>query len=471
MNTLAKRPKDRSRVTCVLIFFAALSIASAQSTPAPPKPPADVVIFSNGDQLTGTLERGSGNSIVFKSDMAGEITIPLDKVKELHTSGTFAVLRKDQPIKKIDQARAIVPSTIAYSDAKLTVAPASAAPVVVPEAQIANIIDQATFSKDVGRGGFRDGWNGAINGGATIVRSTDYGETLTAGVTLARTMPTVSFLPSRDRTSFDLQETYGKLTSPVVPQTTPPSPAAVTETSILHADAERDEYFSARFFALAQTAFDHNYSQGLNLQQIYGGGIGYTAIKSPRQELDLKATVQYEKQSFQTASNNVNLIGSTISETYHRALPKKFLFSEFGNFIPAFNNDNDYSANVSGTLTLPVYKRLGVSFTATDNYLNNPSAGFNKNSSQFVAAATYTLKFSGEAHRRPPHNRIATNGSTTRSFEKACERPPHAQWARPAGQSEFLTWSESPSPGPATAGPHSSAATSPATSPYPSARG
>ena len=51
-----------------------------------------------------------------------------------------------------------------------------------------------------------------------------------------------------------------------------------------------------------------------------------------------------------------------------------------------------YSANVSGTLTLPVYKRLGVSFTATDNYLNNPSAGFNKNSSQFVAAATYTLK-------------------------------------------------------------------------------
>jgi Protein of unknown function, DUF481 len=391
MNALPKLPKDRSLVAGILIFLAALATASAQSTPAPPKPPADVVIFSNGDQLTGTLERGAGNSIVFKSDMAGEITISLDKVKELHTSGTFAVLRKDQPIKNIAGARAITPAAIAYADAKLTVE-RPAAPQVVPEAQIANIIDQATFSKDIGRGGFRDGWNGAINGGATIVRSTDYGETLTAGIALARTMPTVSFLPSRDRTSFDLQETYGKLTSPVVPQTTPPSPTAVTETSILHADAERDQYFSARFFALAQIAFDHNYSQGLNLQQIYGGGIGYTAIKSPRQELDLKATVQYEKQSFQTASNNVNLIGSTISETYHRALPKKFVLSEFGNFIPAFNNSNDYSANVSGTLTLPVYKRLGVSFTATDNYLNNPSAGFNKNSSQFVAAATYTLK-------------------------------------------------------------------------------
>jgi hypothetical protein len=209
---------------------------------------------------------------------------------------------------------------------------------------------------------------------------------------MVRAMPVVSFLPSRDKTSFDLQETYGKLTSPVVPQTTPPSPAAVTETSIFHADAERDEYFSARFFALGQTAFDHNYSQGLNLQQIYGGGIGWTVRKSAQQELDLKANIQYEKQSFQTASNNANLIGSTISETYHRTLPKKLALSEFANIIPSFNIANDYSANVSGTLTLPVYKRLALNFTATDNYLNNPSAGYNKNSSQFVAAVSYTLK-------------------------------------------------------------------------------
>jgi len=78
----------------------------------------------------------------------------------------------------------------------------------------------------------------------------------------------------------------------------------VTVTSIFHTDAERDEYFSPKFFALAQTAFDHNYAQGLNLQQVYGGGIGWTAIKSGRQELDLKGTVQYEKQVFQDAASN-----------------------------------------------------------------------------------------------------------------------------------------------------------------------
>jgi Protein of unknown function, DUF481 len=368
------------------------SLGHAQSAPPPPRPPADVVIFTNGDQLTGTLERGTGNSIVFKSDMAGEITISLDKVKELRANGSFAVLRKDQPIKKIAQARAITPAPIGYSDGKLTVDHPSA-PEVVPQAQIDNIIDQATYVKETsGKSGFFSGWNGAVNGGATVIRSTDYGETFTVGVALVRAMPTLPFLPPRDRTSLDLQETYGKFTSPVVPQTTPPSPAAVTETSILHAGAERDEYFSARFYALVQTAFDHNYSQGLDLQQIYGGGIGYTPLKDSKQELDLKATIQYEKQAFQMSSNNVNLIGSTISETYHRALPRKLQLSEFGNYIPSFNISSAYSANISGTLALPVYKRLSVTFTATDNYLNNPSAGYNKNSAQFIAAAAYTLK-------------------------------------------------------------------------------
>jgi hypothetical protein len=373
-----------------LLAIAPFTIARAQVAP---KPAPDVIVFTNGDRLTGTLEHGAGNSVVFKSDMAGEITIPLDKIKELHASGSYAVLRKDQPIKKLADARAITPGTIAWdADAKnLTVQ--TPAPQTVPEAQIANIIDQPTFVKETtGKTDFFSGWNGAVNGGATLVRATDYGETLTAGIALVRAMPVVSFLPPRDKTSFDLQETFGKLTSPVIPQTNPPSPAAVTETSIFHADAERDEYFSERFFALGQTSFDHNYSQGLNLQQIYGGGIGYTALKSAKQELDIKANIQYEKQSFQTAASNDNLIGSTISETYHRTLPKKLAFSEFANIIPAFNIPSDYSANVSGTLALPVYKRLSMSVTATDNYLNNPSAGYNKNSFQFVVGATYTLK-------------------------------------------------------------------------------
>ena len=395
MSLLSNHPHSPARTaqTALLLLSAAAtfpaSLAHAQAGPPAPKPPSDVIVFTNGDQLTGTLERGVGNSIVFKSDVAGVITVSLDKIKELHSSGSFAVLRKDIPVSR----KTVTPGTLIYVDGKLTVAAPIAAPETVPANQIAYIIDQPTYDKELEKKpGLLYGWNGAVNGGATVVRSTDYGETLTAGIALVRAIPAVPFLPARNRTAFDLQETYGKLTSPVIPPPSTPTPAAVTETSIFHADAERDEYFSARFFALGQTSFDHNYSQGLDLQQVYGGGIGWTAIKSARQQFDIKANIQYEKQSFQTASNNDNLIGSTISETYHRTLPRKLVFTESASILPAWNNTSAYSANVSGGLVMPVFRRLSLTVTTTDNYLNNPSAGYNKNSFQFVTAASYTLK-------------------------------------------------------------------------------
>jgi hypothetical protein len=339
-------------VVCLIFAIAASSLAQAPAKPPAPKPPPDVIVFTNGDQLTGTLERGVANSVVFKSDMAGEITVSLDKIKELHSSGSFAVLRKDIPVSR----KTVTPGTVIYSDGKLTVAAPTGAPETVPEKQIGYIIDQPTYDKELEK---------------------------KAGPFYAR-----------NRTTFHLQETYGKLTSPVIPQTTPPSPPAITLTSIFHSDAERDEYFSPKFYALGQTAFDHNYSQGLSLQQVYGGGIGWTAIKSTRQQLDLKATVQYEKQQYLASSGtpDQDLIGSTISESYHRNLPRKLIFTESISALPAWNVTNDYSANGSVALAMPLFKRLSLTISSTDNFLNDPAAGYNKNSFQFVTAASYSLK-------------------------------------------------------------------------------
>jgi hypothetical protein len=41
---------------------------------------------------------------------------------------------------------------------------------------------------------------------------------------------------------------------------------------------------------------------------------------------------------------------------------------------------------------MPTYKRLSLNVNLLDNYLNNPAAGFNNNSLQFVTGVVYTLK-------------------------------------------------------------------------------
>jgi Protein of unknown function, DUF481 len=391
MSILTHVPAARSlpSFTAVILAIAGSVMPPAHAQDKAPKPPPDVIVFNNGDQLTGVLERGVGNSVVFKSDVVGEVTVSLDKVKELHSSGSFAVLRKDVPVSR----KTVTPGTVIFADGKLTVAPPIEAPQTIPSAQIAYIIDQPTYDKELEKkpGPFY-GWNGAVNGGATVVRATDYGETFTAGIALIRAIPAVPFLPPRNRTTIDLLETYGKLTSPVIPQTTPPTPAAVTETSIFHADAERDEYFTPRVYGLVQTSFDHNFAQGLSLQQIYGLGVGWTVYKSPIQEFDVKADVHYERQAFQTPASNLNLIGSTFAEAYHRTLPHKLLFTENASILPAWNNSNAFSANAFASLAAPVYKRLSLVISGSDSFLNVPAVGYQKNSFQFITAISYTLK-------------------------------------------------------------------------------
>jgi hypothetical protein len=175
------------------------------------------------------------------------------------------------------------------------------------------------------------------------------------------------------------------------------TPASSSKSSIYHADAERDGYFSPRFYVLAQTTFDHNFAQDLALEQIYGAGVGWTAVKSPIQELDVKSTLQYEGQTFivGTSSEDQNLIGSTLNSTWAAKLPHKVQFKQQLSWIPAYNNPYAYQAGETDSLTLPLLKKLAFSLGSNDSYLNDPppaSPPTRRNSFEFTTGLTYSIK-------------------------------------------------------------------------------
>ena len=99
MNLSEKLPSAglRRSVCLALGFIACLATRPSFSQEKPPAPPStDVVVFKNGDQLTGKFERSVGSDIIFKSDAVGEVTIPMDKMKDLRSSSSFVVLKKDE---------------------------------------------------------------------------------------------------------------------------------------------------------------------------------------------------------------------------------------------------------------------------------------------------------------------------------------------------------------------------------------
>jgi hypothetical protein len=388
------------------------ALCAAQAKPAA-NPEPDVLVLSNGDTLHGKFVNEIGGKVTFHSDPLGDISVPWGKIKELHSGERLAVFDSRVKPQGKHSKVPILSGTIEANSEALTIQPASGpalAPIPLKNAEF--IMDAATLDKAINHEpGFFTGWNGAATAGATLVSASTNQYTFAGAVGLVRTVPTVPWLTPRNRTSFDFSGSYGKITQPgytvpADPTAAPPTPAipvaaVVTKSAIAHFDAERDQYFSPRLFVLGQAAFDHNFGQDLSLQQIYGGGIGWTALKKPRQELDLKGTVQYEKQTFMVGagSGNQNLIGSTFAANYLLHL-KLFNYLQTLSYIPAYNDLAAYSATETNTLAFPTYKNLSFSVGTLDSYLNDPpivvlsptQPPIKRNSFQFTMGLTYAFK-------------------------------------------------------------------------------
>ena len=119
-------------------------------------------------------------------------------------------------------------------------------------------------------------------------------------------------------------------------------------------------------------------------------------MKLPKQQLDLKATIQYEQQTFFNAApgSNMSLVGSTIGANYLLHL-KLFTFAQALAFVPAFNDPHAYSADETNTFAFPTYKNLSFSVGTLDSYLNDAPVSLpptKRNSFQFTMGVTYAIK-------------------------------------------------------------------------------
>lgn len=381
----------RSLRACWALALLSGGILLAAQSKTAASPEADVLVLNNGDTLHGRFVSEVAGKVTFHTEALGDVTLTWDKIKELHTAEKFAVLDKTVKVRGKRGAAQIPVGTVDVTGQAVTVHTGKPEEAHVPVADAQYVVDEATLDTQAyHEPSFFTGWNGAATAGATIVTATQNEYTVSGGIGLVRVVPAVSWLDSRNRTSADFSGSFGKNTEPGT---------APIKTAIFHADAERDQYFSPRFFALAETAFDHNFGQSLALQSAYGGGIGWTVLKNPKRELDLKATIQYESQQFlitpgSIPTPNLNLIGSTFSASYVDHL-KLLTLTQNVAFIPAYNTPSAYSASEADTLSFPAYKNLSFSIGTLDSYLNDPpvtTPATKPNSFQFTMGLTYAIK-------------------------------------------------------------------------------
>jgi hypothetical protein len=399
------------------LLAATVTKKSAKAGDKKPEGPKEILIFNNGDQITGKLLNSTGTKIKFDSQVAGEITILLKDIKELKSDRPFAIVpkepkgftKRDLVVEGIIQLESkgilvvpLTPKKAAELAANSATAPSitSTTPTavisgpqgtgetgrVIPADRIGYIVDDSTYQNEISRKiNWRTGWDGSITTGTTVIRATQNSYQFLVNVALQRTIPTVTWLDPKLRTTLQYTQSAGR--------TSQPATVPIT-TNLLHGSAERDEYFSRRGYYLQQISFDHDTTQGLDLQQIYGTGLGVTAFKKEDSEFDLTADLHFEAQAFNSTANvtafHRKLVGSIFSEAYARKFGK-ITFDEKTLADFAWNDENAFSASGNAGMKLPLYKKLAFSLSVIDSFQNDPQVGYQKNSLQLSTGLSFSL--------------------------------------------------------------------------------
>jgi len=370
-----------------LLLGSLLSLASALSAQTPAKPEPDVLDFGDGERLVGHLVSATGGTVTFHSDAAGDVKVDWAKVKSLKSAGKFAVAEKGVVLDKHADPSQIPQGTVSLADQKLTVNPGTAAPTVIPVADATNVVPQASFLNAFRTPKFYQDWHGSASFGVDLIEATQKSRNITAGVSLQRIVSDESWISPRYKTLFNLNFADGQLS-----QNGSPS----IRTDIVHASFEHDIFLSKKLFVDVSADFLHSVSQGMKLQQTYGGGLGYVLLKGENQELDVKASIVYVRQQFEPNGTSPllaskSLVAAAVGETYTRNLKGGIAFHEGLSFIPAFNETSAYTANAYANLAIPVKKRISITIGGIESYINEPPLGFKKNSFEFVTQLTYKV--------------------------------------------------------------------------------
>jgi len=370
-----------SLVRCVGVFIAVTILLPFSSAAAEP----DVLISAGGEKFIGELESATADEVTFKSQAAGEITVPWSKVKELHSTRRFAVIPKNVKISGTEEAKAIPQGTVSVAEKRIEIKPAPPAVArAVSLTDSGHVVDVDSFEGSFQSPGVFGGWSPTVSVGGSLVAATQNEKTLNAAVRLERLVPDVDWRNTSNRTLIDLSASYTRTHSTLA------SNPATVRAIIYQANAERDQYLAPWLFGFGQMTYDHNYTQNLNLGWTYAGGLGWAVWRKPGQELDLKGSADYIQRLYYLRAFNKSLFASTFGESYRNKRKHGVEFHEELDFIPAWNDTQAYAAAGKAGVSVPISESFSLDFNAKDSFLNGVPAAYKKNSFAFSVDLSYS---------------------------------------------------------------------------------
>jgi len=302
-----------------------LALAMLISTPCM----ADTVTLDNGDRLTGTIARLENGKLVFNTNYAGDIKIDLGRIRDLQSEGPMTVvLGNDQRLY----------GKLSGDGAEITVQPSDhGAPRQEPVGKITDILPGVVTGREWKRSGHVNiGWSDSSG-------NTDVSRLHADAEMIAQ--------QGRNRYTAGIAVNYAT------------DHGTETESNGL-AYAKYDRFFTQKWYAYANSTFEHDKFRDIRLRSTLGLGTGYQAIASSRTNLSLESGIDYVYTDFySTPTEQFPALRLALKFDYYLLPDKLQFFQKTEGYVSLENVKKSFARNATG-LRMP----LAGNFVATTEY-------------------------------------------------------------------------------------------------------
>jgi hypothetical protein len=313
----------------------------------------DQVVLTNGDRITGVIKKFDDQKLFLSTEYSGDITIKWSAINKVIGDQPLHVERADHEVVTGD-------AIVSYGP-ELTVQTASA-PVTVESNDIKAIrsdSEEQKYEKQL-HPKLTQAWLGGGNFGIALARGNSETTNFSLGFNAARKT-------LEDKLTIYANSVYS--TDGATDSTT---------ANDIRGGLRYDRDISRRWFGFVSGDFETDAIQSLNLRSVGGSGVGFHAINSKAESLDLLAGGAYTREDYDTGLSN-DLSSADIGVQYSKSLAHGTTITQKAFFLPYLNDLGEYRSTFDLGMATKINKLLTWQVNFNDRYVSNPLIGTRQN--------------------------------------------------------------------------------------------
>jgi putative salt-induced outer membrane protein YdiY len=300
---------------------------------------ADLIVFKNGDRLTGKITSASGGKITIDTPMAGTVSADLINVQTFSSEGAITV--------KTEDGREVKDRVVARGDGNIGVGgrqfPVTAIKWINPPPP---------------EGGAM--WTGSVKAGAIVTRGNSESENFNFNFDATR---------RTEKHRFTTSEGYffGR-------QRDPNTGVRSTTTDNWFALEKYDYFFTPKFYGYARTRVEQDRIAELALRVSPGIGVGYQWVDRADFKFSTEAGMDWIWEDYENDGTNEHFAARMAYHFEKRLNANVTVFHNF-EYLPSVQEISDFNINADAGFRNTLWKNMFAELKAEWRYDSTPAPG------------------------------------------------------------------------------------------------